>query len=488
MSSGTPLFQWTGVEGTSEYRIQIATDPDFTNIVIDQELSSSLTRGSATHAADAVASDPVQSGSLSCIALAELTSGIAKVGAWFDNGDSSTAQAIAVSEGDVPHFEPAANLSDGDYYWHVKAYHLDASQQAAETGWSRMGHFTISTQYPSDFANTVPLAGELSSNPKVIGTNLLFALILVLMFYIAATLFNSALRENYETIHGWLVRPLKRFAKPNVDSEHHVQKSMGRFLLEGFGAVAVTALLYCFLDPYFTQGLSGVALFIALAIALAVVTFFYEGVQILFSKYRFGVPAAFKIHPIALVLAVVFVLISRAVHFHPGLILGFVGACVPLLASRHLNKRQHGVSILCSAVLLAVVCILAFFLRTPVSEAMAGHESFGWALLDMILAAVFIIGLEGLLFALIPLMFVDGERLAKWNKWVWLTVFTVVVFLFYYIIINKDGEIVDAMGDIKVQMMFVITGVFFVLSVAVWLFFRLRHKRSAVKEHEAEHE
>ena len=69
-----------------------------------------------------------------------------------------------------------------------------------------------------------------------------------------------------------------------------------------------------------------------------------------------------------------------------------------------------------------------------------------------------------------------------------MAVFTVVVFLFYYIIINKDGEIVDAMGDIKVQMMFVITGVFLVLSVAVWLFFGLRHKRKAGKEHEAEHE
>jgi hypothetical protein len=354
------------------------------------------------------------------------------------------------------------------------------------THFSAYSLMSISTQYPSDFANSVPLVGELSSNPKVIGTDLLFALILVLLFYIAATLFNSTLRENYETIHGWMVRPFKRFSKSHNDSKRRARKSVGRFLLEGFGAVFITALLYCFLDSYFTRGISGLMLFIAIAVALSIVTFFYEGVQILFSKYRFGVPATLKIHPIALVLAVVFVIISRAVHFHPGLIFGFVGACVPLVASRHLNKRQYGLSILSSTVLLTVVCILAFLLRTPVSEAMAGHESFGWVLLDMILAAIFVIGLEGLVFALLPLMFVDGERLAKWKKWAWLAVFTIVVFLYYYIIINKDGGLVDAIGDMKVQMMFVITGVFFVLSVVVWLFFGLWHKMRTGKEHEAE--
>jgi hypothetical protein len=388
----------------------------------------------------------------------------------------------------VPHFEPAGNLSDGDYYWRVKAYYFDTSQQATETDWSRVGHFIISTQYPSEFVDTIPLAGELSTNPKVIGTNLLFALILVLIFYISATLFNSALRENYETIQGWLVRPFKRFSKSHNDNKRRARKSMSRFLLEGFGAVFITALLYCLLDPYFTHGISGLMLFISIAVALAIVTFFYEGIQILFSKYRCGVPATLKIHPIALVLAVVFVIISRAVHFHPGLIFGFVGACVPLAASRHLNKRQHGISILGSTVFLTVVCILAFLLRTPVSEAMAGHESFGWVLLDMILTAIFVIGLEGLVFALLPLMFVDGERLVKWKKWVWLFVFTILVFLYYYIIINKDGGVVDAIGDLKVQMMFVITSVFLVFSIAVWLFFGLRHKMRAGKGHEAEHE
>jgi hypothetical protein len=65
VSNSAPLFQWRGIERNRGYRIQIATDPDFTNIVIDQEMSSSLARarigeltlGSATYAGTAIASD-----------------------------------------------------------------------------------------------------------------------------------------------------------------------------------------------------------------------------------------------------------------------------------------------------------------------------------------------------------------------------------------------------------------------------------------------
>ena len=410
-------------------------------------------------------------------------------GAKFNPGISIT---ISFNESDVPAGKTVALAfyNESEDKWEF----VSGTDNGNGTATFELTHFSAYTllyekKYPSSFVDSIPLVGDLSTNPKVIGTNLLFALLLVLMFYIAATLFNSALRENYAAIEGWMARPFKRLAKPKGDSEDPARKNnTGKLLLEGFLAVLVTALLYCFLDPYFTHGMSGLLLFAAMTIAIGIVTFFYEGVQILLSKYRFGVPAKFKLHPIALVLGLVFVLISRAVHFHPGLIFGFVGACVPLLATRHLDTRKHGILILVSTVTLTIACILTFLLRTPLHDAMAGHESVGWSLLDMILAAIFIIGLEGLVFTLIPLMFVDGERLVKWHKWIWITVFTIVVFLFYYIIINKDGEIVDAMGDIKVQMMFVITGVFLVLSIGVWLFLGMRHKRKAESGHAAAQE
>ena len=335
------------------------------------------------------------------------------------------------------------------------------------------------TQYTSAFKDSIPLPRDLSSDPTVIGTNLLFALLLVLLFYIASTLFNSTLKENYETIHGWLTRPFKRSSKPHTDGAHRSHKGVGRFLLEGFGVVFITALLSCFLDPHFTDGSIGLILFIGITVAISLLTFFYEGIQILLSKYRFRVPAVLKIHPIAMLLAVVFVIISRAVHFYPGLIFGFVGACVPLLTSRRLNTRQDGISILLSSLSLAIICCIAFFVRAPVEDAIAAHNSFGLELVSMILAAIFAIGLEGLLFNLLPLTFVDGERLAKWNKAAWLVTFTIVVFLFYHIIINRNMQFEDAIGDLKVQMMFVITIVFLVLSVIVWLAFRLRHRIEA---------
>ena len=462
VNDGEPPFQWTLVDGACGYRVQIATNPAFSpdSVVIDHQTGCTLSSTLPTK------------GALD----------FEKVGARYVMDSTSNRGGQPALEGNITQFVPTTALPDGDYYWRVKAFYTDATATTTETSWSQTGHFAIKTEYASDFTDTVPLPTDLSSDPKVIGTNFLFAVILVLLFYIAATLFNSTVKENYETIHGWLTRPFRRFLKPNAEGTHRSHKGVGRFLLEGFGVVVITSILSCFLDPHFTDGIAGLTLFIAITIAIAIVTFFYEGIQILFSKYFFRVPAVLKIHPIAMMLAVVFVIISRVVHFSPGLIFGFVGACVPLLASRRLNKRQDGISILTSTVLLAIICCIAFFARTPVADAIAAHDSFGWELLNMTLTAIFVTGLEGLVFTLLPLMFVDGERLAKWNKWLWLVTFTIVVFLFYYIIINRDGGIVDAIGDIKVRMMFVITGVVLVLSVAIWLGFGLRHKLRGGRE------
>jgi hypothetical protein len=426
INDNAPSFQWTAVGEATSYRIQVATDPGFgpDSIVIDE------------------------------------------------------------MQEDISSFMPSRALPDGEYYWHVEAHFAED-----EIIWSDTGHFRIKNEafYQSDFRASVPLPTEISTDPKVIGTNALLTLILVLIFYLAATLFNSTVRENYHTIQRWF-RPLRKLLGSRSlghDANKKYKAKLRRIsYLTGLEVVLITALFYCFLDPYFIHGLGGLALFGALFISIGIVTFFYEGIQMLWIKYRCEVPAVFTIRPISLVIAAAFVIISRLVHFHPGLTFGFVGACMPLLGTKKLKRDQRAKSILVSALLLSVVSAIVFVLRMPVHDAMANDTNFWLSLLDMILVAVFIIGLEGLVFTLVPLIFMDGYKVFRWKWWAWGITFTIVLALFIHLIINKDGEIKEAVGNANVIMMFGLTGASLVLSFVIWLYFLIRQKPASKQKHE----
>ncbi|MFC2023050.1 hypothetical protein ACFLTL_02745, partial [Chloroflexota bacterium] len=61
------------------------------------------------------------------------------------------------------------------------------------------------------FVESVPLPDQISTDPGVIGTNFLFALLTVIVFYIASSIFNNTIRENYSIIKKWTSRILIPF-------------------------------------------------------------------------------------------------------------------------------------------------------------------------------------------------------------------------------------------------------------------------------------
>jgi DNA-directed RNA polymerase subunit RPC12/RpoP len=338
----------------------------------------------------------------------------------------------------------------------------------------------------SSFTDSVPLPSEVSTDPEVIGTNAGLALFFVIVFYFAATLFNSTIRDNYAIIQGWLgsiERPINRVTK-GISSSN---SKKSRYLII-LCSVAIFALIYSFLDPYFTNGYGGLALFISLAIAIFTVTYTYEGIQVWLSGSSFHTPARVKILPIGIAVAIVFVLISRAIDFHPGLIYGFIGAYASLSAAKSLGKRQRAMTIILGAVFLIIFAGIAFCLREFTYEASKEGGGFWMALADGILVGIFVVGLEGLLFSFMPLTFMDGAKVAAWNRAVCATLLFVISFLFFWILIYKDkeGELAEAAGDMEFVMIWGMMALFLTLSGLTWLYFRRRYKPVQVESGKAE--
>jgi N-acetylneuraminic acid mutarotase len=349
--------------------------------------------------------------------------------------------------------------------------------------------------------DSVPLPTEISRDPGVIGTNSVLAVIFVVLFGFTSTLFNSTLKANRnELIELFIpvtrrvksttkttVRLLRRLAtrvtaslpQPTwlrVGSFRRLRAS--RLWLETAAIVFVTGFLYAIRDSGFGWSVQGLQLFVAFAVAMTAVTYSYEGTQTLTSSRAYGLPARIRLLPSALAIAVFCILLSRVSGFRPGYVYGFVGGLAFLTAQRPDTARAGRLTLLGTGCLL-VVSLAAWFAAEPLARSVEAGNS-GLTVLLRICKAVFLAGLQGVTFRLVPLKFMGGQALFRWNKWLWGGSFLVSGFLFWHVLLNRDGTSLQAFENTSVQ---VVVGIFVfwtLVTIATYLFFRRSPKQLAV--------
>jgi hypothetical protein len=314
----------------------------------------------------------------------------------------------------------------------------------------------------------------------------IISLIIVMVFYFAATLFNSTLKENYGTIREWVKKSTgfkpalnKTFAGRLENS--YKRKSYLRLYLEGFLVIMVCSLIYSFIYPYFIDGLEkeSVALFLALAVGITISTIGYDGIQVLVSRQRYKVISIIGMYWVVIPIAIIFTLISYYINFHPGLIFGFVGAFIVLTSSEKLDGRKQALLVIWGSLAVLLAVILAFFIRNLIQD--QDNSSFGWILLENILVSIQVIGIEGLVFLFIPLKFMDGYKVLKWNRWVWLVTTIILTFIFCLVLFSNHYEELDKLITLVNQLNkevspYIMASISLVFSLGVWFFFKQRHK------------
>jgi hypothetical protein len=327
----------------------------------------------------------------------------------------------------------------------------------------------------NDFVSSVPLPDQISTDPPVIGTNLLLASVLVILFYFAVTLFNSTFKENYPTIRGWFARFFIQSGSSKSAFKNLLTRKIGiPSWLELILIIIITAVINSLVDPTFGFNQKSLSIFVAMIATVLVSTYSYNGIRLLIMKYRLHIPVSIKAYPLAILLAVLFVLISRVVAFRPGFIFGFVGALTLLSPALAPGKKHRSIVILCGSFFVILIALSAFFLRSPLSSLADGYWK---SLLDIILVALFVGGIERVLFGLIPLTFLDGGTLASWKKLVWLFTFGGVVFLFIHIVVNKTDTLTRAVTNMNVITLFILVIISLIISLAFWIFFFFRSKK-----------
>lgn len=323
-----------------------------------------------------------------------------------------------------------------------------------------------------DLFNEVLDAQEINLDIETIAANVVLSLILLLLL-IDVSIFNTTVEENEAVIMGFfggLVAPFK--ALGGLWTGEGGENQLAR-ILKPLAILGISALVYCFLEEDFALDTSALVLFLSLVIGVGVATYVYDGAQVLVAERLFQLPSALRFFPIGIVIAAVCVLFSRVTGLHPGLVFGFVAAA-SIMAPRKPSEREDGMIIFLPMVLMFAVSMLAWFLLVPLRDLSENGD--WWALvLEGAALSVFLGGIQGMLFTLVPIAFMDGDKLWRWNKVAWAAITIPVAFVFFHVVVTQEGTLSAAFDERGITMLVILAAVSWALTAATWLFFKTRH-------------
>lgn len=338
----------------------------------------------------------------------------------------------------------------------------------------------------TQFAESMPKLSDLSLSAGVITTNLLLALLALLLILLACSVFNGTLKErgnDLMMVFAGVLAPLGAVGRGWNALSARMDDPGAAFPLRRLVIiVALISVIYSAIDPGFGFNLSTLALLISLAVGLGLLTLLYEGAQVVMSSRRFGLEGTLQLHPLGAVVAILSVLASRVVDLHPGIVLGFVaGASV---AAR--DPRESGQITFVPMLLLLGLSMVALGLIDPF-RALSEQSSQWFAVIpETVAVTVFVGGIEGLLFNLVPLTFMEGKNVWDWSKVAWASLALVVGFLFFHVLLNRTNGYAGALENANVQLLFALCFVFLAVAGAFWLICRLLPEEDGATEEFAE--
>ena len=337
---------------------------------------------------------------------------------------------------------------------------------------------------PSAFVLDTPDAQDSSLSIAVLSTNLLLTLLLLLIFGTTSAIFNSTLESNKEEIDGWLAGLRERLGRIGRPIAGLTGGLLGSIAGAGHdprvrvvAILLVTGLVYGFLSPDFGLNAQSGLLFISLALGIGAVTYINEGGAAIFASRRLHVPAGVRVHVAALLAAILCVLASRLIDFRPGIVYGFV-ASTAFLVPAAIDRRGAGKAALYPAIALLTASLLAWALLGIVRGMETGADGWALPLGEALLAVLFVVGLEGVFYNMIPLTFMDGRAVADWSRPAWALIFGVTTFLFWQLLINPNAGYLDALRETKVVVVLSLVAFYVIVTLGTWSYFRWRSQRA----------
>jgi hypothetical protein len=325
---------------------------------------------------------------------------------------------------------------------------------------------TAAPSLPAFFQSVAGITDVSPDGGALVGSVLL-ALLMLLLIAFAGELFNNTVENNYDEISGW-------FRKGPLGALRRLRDRIrfdppGRPSVLAF--IALTALISSFVDPAFGLDLRSLAVFLGFLVGLIVVLASFKLPPILARRRRTGELGQLRPLPWALVIAVVFVFVSRLWNLQPGYLYGIVLGAIFVSDA---GDRDEGRETFYGSLWTLGAALLAWLgLSWLRGQGLPAH-GFGATLLQTAFAATLVAGLEAAAFGLMPLRFMPGHAVYRWNRVGWAALFGLSVFAFVHVLIGPTSGYVSELSPEAFMAGLGVFAAFGALSIGTWLYFRLR--------------
>jgi hypothetical protein len=215
-----------------------------------------------------------------------------------------------------------------------------------------------------------------------------------------------------------------------------------------------------------------VAVFLGFLVGLIVVLASFKLPPILARRRKTGELGQLRPLPWALVIAALFVLISRLAQLQPGYLYGIVLGAIFV---SDVSDRDEGRETFFGALWTLAAAVLAWFALTWLRGLGLPEDGFGVTLLSTAFAATLVAGLEAAAFALMPLRFLPGYVIYRWNRPAWAILWGVSLFAFVHILIGPMSGYVSELSPQAFAAALGVFAAFGAISIGTWLYFRFRH-------------
>ncbi|MFE5328004.1 FGLLP motif-containing membrane protein [Embleya sp. NPDC056575] len=321
----------------------------------------------------------------------------------------------------------------------------------------------------SEAAVNLPSPADLFDEPRPVLVAGATALAALPVLGFSAELFNRTWAENRLRIRRRL-RP--GAARPRSQPRVPELQVLAFVVLSAATCVAVEP------GTGWNAGTGALALALVAAVPLGVLV--YEGPAEAYRRRVSRIRALPHLVPGALVVAVLLAAASRLLDLAPGYVYGLFLAFTSA-GLRRLSPADEGRAIALGSWSLAGLAVVSWVWRIPVTHVLNDSDGapFGWVLAEDLLTQCFVASVVGLVFGLLPMRFMDGHALWRWNRWAWAAIYVAALFLFTLTLLDPTGVAGGTTRTMWLRSMYLFAGAA-VLSVLFWATFRLRPARPPV--------
>ena len=271
-------------------------------------------------------------------------------------------------------------------------------------------HGTVAGHGPDDveeaniLSHGLPSIDHILADPTRIPAAFGAGLVLILLAVLPAHLLNATLSEQYERLTR-RVPHLRRTPRWLLAINAYIARAP---VIVGLAATAITAFLFGLADPHFGVNEHSLRLFVAVTVALFTVTYLANLVTRVILRRTWAVDVNIAIRPLAIVVTIVAVALSRVLEFSPGFLVGLV---LGLSIARDAADKHAWKAVMVRASVLVAFALISWAAYSSLVEnEVLGHGFMAELVLE-IFVAIATEGIVMILVELLPLHLLEGERL-----------------------------------------------------------------------------